>query len=94
MSEHGKIDRRMLLKIMGATGATGAVFSTSCGEYIGTTHAESSGITGGRWDRVVKMASSGPGGKSQLAAGRCSQFLPPEKIPTSGKAADLLGEPA
>lgn len=90
MSERGNIDRRMLLKIMGAAGATGAVFSTSCGKSIDTARAASSGLTGGKWERNVRLASAGPGGNPNWQRGDAVKFLPPEKIPTSGSAASAL----
>jgi TPP-dependent pyruvate/acetoin dehydrogenase alpha subunit len=85
VGQSGRIDRRMLLKIMGATGA---VFSASCEKS--TRAAESSGLTGGRWERSIQIASSGPGGNPNWQRGDAAKFLPPEKIPTSGKASEML----
>ena len=90
MAERGKIDRRMLLKVIGATGAAGAVFSTSCARTIETVNAQSSGLTGGSWDKTVRLATSGPGGNRNWQRGDAVKFLPPEKIPTSGSAANAL----
>lgn len=88
--QSGKIDRRMLLKIMGAAGATGAVFSTSCERSTTAAASESSGLTGGRWDRSIQLATAGPGGNPNWQRGDAAKFLPPEKIPTNGRAADLF----
>ena len=91
MSEQvGKVDRRTLLKLMGSAGATATVVS-ACGGTFPTASAESiPGVTGGRWDKTVPLASAGPGGNPNWQTGDSIKFLPPEKMPTSGKAADLL----
>lgn len=86
----GKVDRRTLLKVIGSAGASAAVVS-ACGSPFQTANAESlASITGGKWDRNVPMATAGPGGNPNWQPGDAIKFLPPEKMPTSGKAADLL----
>lgn len=70
---------------MGSAGATSVVFS-SCGR----ANAGSAGLTGGRWEKNVPLATAGPGGNRDWQPGDAIKFLPPEKIPTSGKAASVL----
>jgi TPP-dependent pyruvate/acetoin dehydrogenase alpha subunit len=87
MSERsGTIDRRSLLKILGATGASAVV--TSCGSLDGSVSAE--GLTGGKFDKSIALATAGPGGNPQWQPGDAIKFLPPPEIPTKGKAADVL----
>jgi|SRR5579871_546964 len=89
-AQQTQIDRRALLKIIGSAGATSAVFSTGCGRAINSVRAESGPeLTGGRWDKTIHLASSGPGGNANWERGDAIKFLPPEKIPVSGRAADL-----
>jgi TPP-dependent pyruvate/acetoin dehydrogenase alpha subunit len=90
MSEQsGKIDRRTLLKILGAAGST-AVVVTACGR-LQTAGADSSpNLTGGKFDRTISLATAGPGGNLDWQPGDAVKFLPPEKIPTSGKAAETM----
>jgi TPP-dependent pyruvate/acetoin dehydrogenase alpha subunit len=86
MSEHNRIDRRTLLKIMGSAGAT-AVVTTACG----TAGAESgAGLTGGKFDKNVSLATAGPGGNQNWQPGDAVKFLPPQQIPTSGAASDAM----
>ncbi len=90
--QHGKVDRRTLLKIMGAAGATATVVS-GCGspfERALSTDLNAESLTGGKWDRSVALATSGPGGNPNWQPGDAVRFLPPERIPTSGRAADLM----
>ena len=88
--QNGRVDRRTLLKVIGSAGASAAVVS-ACGSPFPTANAESAAsVTGGRWDRHVPMASAGPGGNPNWQPGDAIKFLPPEKMPTSGNAADLL----
>jgi len=91
MSErNGKIDRRKLLQVMGSAGATGVVFS-ACGRSAQTASAHAgSGLTGGKWEKTVPLATEGPGGNPNWQPGDAVKFVPPEKIPTSGKASDLM----
>src|SRR5438270_13362440 len=91
MSEqNGKADRRTLLKILGSAGATSAFFS-ACGRSITTANAEShANVTGGKWDKAVSLATAGPGGNPGWQPGDAVKFLPPEKIATRGRAADVL----
>src|SRR5262249_9177341 len=86
--ETGRIDRRTLCKIMGSAGAAGMVFS-ACGRSIGTASA-SAGLTGGKWEKSVPLATAGPGGNRNWQPGDTTKFLPPEKIATKGKAAEML----
>jgi pyruvate dehydrogenase E1 component alpha subunit len=79
------IDRRRLLEIMGSAGATSVVLS-SCSR----ADAGSAGLTGGRWEKSIPLATSGPGGNRDWQPGDAIKFLPPEKIPLSGKAASAL----
>ncbi|MCC6368368.1 MAG: thiamine pyrophosphate-dependent dehydrogenase E1 component subunit alpha [Bryobacterales bacterium] len=79
------IDRRRLLEIMGSAGATSVVLS-SCNR----ADARSPGLTGGRWEKSIPLATSGPGGNRDWQPGDAVKFLPPEKIPLSGKAASAL----
>lgn len=94
MSEQqGRVDRRTLLKLMGAAGATAAVVSTGCGSPFGSAVSadlSAAGLTGGKWDKTVNLASAGPGGNKNWQAGDALKFLPQEKIPTSGPASDLM----
>jgi acetoin:2,6-dichlorophenolindophenol oxidoreductase subunit alpha len=86
MSEHNRIDRRTLLKIMGSAGAT-AVVSSACG----TAGAESgAGLTGGKFDKTVALATGGPGGNQNWQPGDAVKFLPPQQIPTSGASSDTM----
>ena len=60
MSEHNRIDRRTLLKIMGSAGAT-AVVSSACG----TAGAESgAGLTGGKFDKTVALFTDADNSRS------------------------------
>ncbi len=87
MSEqNGTLDRRSLLKLLGATGASAVV--TSCGSLDGSVSAE--GLTGGKFEKSVTLATAGPGGNPNWAPGDAIKFLPPPEIPTRGKASDLM----
>ena len=91
MSEQsGTIDRRSLLKLLGATGASAVV--TSCGSLDGSVSAE--GLTGGKFDKSITLATAGPGGNQNWQPGDAVKFLPPPEIPTRGKASDVAGRPA
>ena len=82
---NGKIDRRTLLEIIGAAGASSVVLS-GCGNQA----ASAASLTGGKWDKTIPLATAGPGGNRNWQPGDAVKFLPPEKIPTSGKASDTL----
>ena len=87
MSEQrGSIDRRSLLKLLGATGASAVV--TSCSSMDGTVSAE--GLTGGKFDKSISLATAGPGGNPSWQPGDAVKFLPPADIPTRGAASDVL----
>jgi pyruvate dehydrogenase E1 component alpha subunit len=48
------------------------------------------GLTGGKFDKTVSLATAGPGGNRAWKPGDAVKFLPPEDIPTRGKASDLV----
>jgi TPP-dependent pyruvate/acetoin dehydrogenase alpha subunit len=86
MSEHNRIDRRTLLKIMGSAGAT-AVVSSACGTAGAESGAE---LTGGKFEKTVALATAGPGGNQNWQPGDAVKFLPPQQIPTSGHSSDVM----
>jgi TPP-dependent pyruvate/acetoin dehydrogenase alpha subunit len=87
MSEQlGALNRRSLLKLLGATGASAV--ATSCGSLDRSVLAE--GLTGAKFDRSVALATAGPGGNMNWQPGDAIKFLPPEAIPTSGRASDVM----
>ena len=83
--QHGKVDRRTLLKMMGAAGASATVI-TACSD--GSASAQ--GLTGAEFDKTIRLATAGPGGSKDWQPGYNLKFLPPEDIPTRGQAADTL----
>ena len=85
-TQSSRIDRRTLLKLLGSAGAAGTV--ASCGTFDTSVAAE--GITGGKFDKTVQLATSGPGGNMDWKSGDALKFLPPEAIPTRGAASDLM----
>ena len=82
-----RIDRRTLLKLMGLAGATATVISTGCS--IGQS-VSASGLTGGKFDKSVPLATDGPGGNHAWQPGDAIKFLPPSDIPGGGAAADAV----
>src|SRR5262245_6125670 len=83
--KHHQIDRRTLFRLLGAAGASMSV-ATACG-----TSAE--GLpepAGAAFNKTVTLASAGPGGNKAWKPGEPAKFVPPESMPTSGKASDLL----
>ena len=88
-TQDGKVDRRTLLKIMGSVGATASVASACGTSFEGSVSAQ--GLTGGKFEKTVPLATAGPGGNRKWQPGDAVKFLPPEEIPTRGKAADVLG---
>jgi TPP-dependent pyruvate/acetoin dehydrogenase alpha subunit len=87
-TQDGRIDRRTLLKIMGSVGAT-ATAASACGtSFDGPVSAQ--GLTGGKFEKTIALATAGPGGNRRWQPGDALKFLPPEEIPIRGKAADLL----
>jgi TPP-dependent pyruvate/acetoin dehydrogenase alpha subunit len=85
-----KLDRRTVLKLLGSAGVTTTVLSSaSCASPFGGT-VSASGLTGGKFDRSVALATEGPGGNPAWQAGDAVKFLPPMQIPTRGRAADML----
>jgi TPP-dependent pyruvate/acetoin dehydrogenase alpha subunit len=86
MAKYGKVDRRTLLKMMGAAGASATVIS-SCGT---SGEISGQGLSGAKFDKNVRLATAGPGGDKNWQPGHALKFLPPEDIPTSGKASNTL----
>jgi len=86
----GKIDRRTLLKLMGAAGASTTVVS-ACGTPFGES-LSAQGLTGAGFNKSVPLATAGPGGNKAWQPGDAMKFLPPEDMPTRGAAADLLAD--
>jgi TPP-dependent pyruvate/acetoin dehydrogenase alpha subunit len=88
--EPRKIDRRTLLKLMGAAGASAAVLP-ACDRIGGVqTASASEGLTGAGFDRTVALATAGPGGNKDWQPGDTLNFLPPQEIPLRGRAADAV----
>jgi len=88
--QKGTIDRRTLLKAVGSAGATGVVISVRVeASQTGGAHW-GAGVTGGKWEKTVPLATAGPGGDPNWQPGDAVKFLPSEQIPTSGKASDLV----
>jgi TPP-dependent pyruvate/acetoin dehydrogenase alpha subunit len=83
-----RIDRRTLLKLMGSAGATATVISTGCNSFNQPVSA--SGLTGGKFDKSVPLATDGPGGNMAWQPGDAVKYLPPSDIPTRGAAADAV----
>lgn len=83
----GKVDRRTLLKLLGSAGASAAVVS-ACRSPLATGAEAAGGVTGGKWEKTIPVATAGPGGNPDWQVGDAVKFLPPEKIPTSGAASD------
>ncbi len=81
----GRVDRRTLLKTMGAAGATATVI-TACGEQS----ASARGVTGAEFDKSVRLATAGPGGSNAWKPGYALDFLPPEDMPTRGEDSSVL----
>ncbi len=77
-----RVDRRTLLKTMGAAGATATVIS-ACG-------GQGTGVAGARFDKSVRLATAGPGGNRNWRPGYALEFLPPEDMPTRGSDSDAL----
>ena len=85
-ANNGRVDRRTLLKMMGAAGASAAVIS-GCGP----SSISGQGISGGAFDKSVPLATAGPGGGGKnWKPGYALRFLPPEDMPTSGPSSDAL----
>ena len=73
-TEHGRIDRRTLLKVMGSVGAT-ATIGLACRTVENTVSAQ--GLTGGKFEKTVALATAGPGGNRAWQPGDAVNFLPP-----------------
>jgi acetoin:2,6-dichlorophenolindophenol oxidoreductase subunit alpha len=92
MSElNGKLDRRSLLKLLGSVGTSAAVMS-GCGGVLSRADSfdPSATLTGGKFDRTIRLATDGPGGNMDWQNGDSIRFVPPEKIPTSGRESSIL----
>jgi TPP-dependent pyruvate/acetoin dehydrogenase alpha subunit len=83
-----RIDRRTLLKLMGSAGATATGISTGCSSFGQSVSA--SGLTGGKFDKSVPLATDGPGGNMAWKPGDAVKYLPPSDIPARGAAADAV----
>ncbi|MEX2581963.1 MAG: thiamine pyrophosphate-dependent dehydrogenase E1 component subunit alpha [Gemmatimonadota bacterium] len=83
------INRRTLLKMLGAAGASGTVLS-ACGDTFGVGTAQAEGLTGAGFEKNIALATAGPGGNPSWQPGDAAKFLPAEAIPTSGRASDAL----
>ncbi len=94
------VDRRGLLKLLGAAGATTAFVSACSAVPIGQQPSSSSGagaagaapaggVTSANGVAVTTTRPKGPGGNLNWKAGDSLQFLPSDTIP-AGKAADQL----
>src|SRR5262245_54686092 len=77
------IDRRSLLKLLGAAGVAPAALS-ACRSPFGEVSAQ--GLTGAKFEKSVKLATAGPGGNPGWHPGDALKYLPPEELPTSGVA--------
>ena len=82
------LDRRALLKLISSVGATAAVSPACSAPFGGSVSAQ--GLTGGKFDKTVPLATAGPGGNPGWQPGDAVKFLPPLEIPTRGAAADAL----
>ena len=82
------VDRRTLLKIIGSVGASATV-SSACSAPFGSA-VSAQGLTGGKFDKSVPLATAGPGGNPAWQPGDAVKFLPPLEMPTRGAAADTL----
>jgi TPP-dependent pyruvate/acetoin dehydrogenase alpha subunit len=87
-TQDARIDRRTLLKVIGSVGATATIGSACSGTFDSAVSAQ--GLTGGKFDKTVSLATAGPGGNRAWKPGDAVKFLPPEDIPTRGKASDLV----
>ena len=86
--QYGKVDRRALLKMMGAAGASATVMSACGTPFGGSVRAQ--GLTGAEFDKTVQLATAGPGGNKNWQPGDAAKFVPPEAIPTRGAASDVV----
>lgn len=84
------IDRRTLLKMMGAAGASATVISACGGPFGREELARTQGLGGAEFDRSVELATAGPGGNKDWQPGDALKYLPAEDIPTRGRAADRM----
>ena len=89
MSEEPRtIDRRTLLKLMGTAGASATVVS-ACGTPFDSS-VSAAGLTGGKFDKTINLATAGPGGNKDWQPGDAVRFMPPVDMPTSGAASNAL----
>jgi len=91
--EKRTIDRRTLLKMMGAAGASATVIS-ACGSPFGegsqATRFEALRVGGAEFGKSIDLATSGPGGNEDWQPGDALKYLPPEQIPTGGAPSDAM----
>ena len=85
-TQYSTVDRRTLFKMIGAVGAAATTMS-ACDFAGGASAAE---ISGGAFDKEIKLATAGPGGNKNWAPGETLKFLPPEDIRRRGRASDLV----
>jgi TPP-dependent pyruvate/acetoin dehydrogenase alpha subunit len=83
-----KIDRRSLLKLVGAAGATAT--AAACSPSFGSSAVSAASLTGGAFEKSIPLATAGPGGNKNWQPGDTLKFLPPQEIPTRGAASDLM----
>ena len=74
--------------MIGAAGASATVIS-GCGTASNES-VSGPGVTGAEFAKTVRLATAGPGGNRNWKPGDHLKFLPPEDIPTRGRASDTL----
>ena len=70
-------------------GRRDATVTSACQSPFGGD-VSAQGLTGGRFDKSVPLATAGPGGNPDWQPGDAVKFLPPQDIPTRGRASDVL----
>ena len=90
MAKYGKVDRRTLLKMMGAAGASATVIST-CGT---SDEISGQGLSGAKFDKSIRLATAGPGGNKNWKPGHALKFLPPEDMPHKREGVEHARRPA
>jgi len=94
MTKTTMMDRRSLLKMMGVAGASATVLSAcgspSSGGEASTSLSSTTGLTGAEFGQRVDLSTRGPGGNKNWSPGDALKYLPAERIPTNGAAADRL----
>ena len=74
--------------MMGAVGAAATTVSGAGCSFFGEASAQE--MSGGAFDRDIRLATAGPGGNRNWQPGETLKFLPPETIATRGAAADRV----